>query len=101
MSRDYNYDTGCFRSACALCGTQKAGRELDRVLVAAGPYSTPKTMAKVCRDCLPRVADFLGTELPDIDKKNYRGPSHYRWCLVCGKMVGRNDVYCKNCGREL
>ena len=101
MSRDYDYDTGYFRDSCAMCGEEMASRKFDRILVRSGNYSTPKVMAKVCRKCLTRVADFVGTELPDIDTPNYRGPSHYKWCPSCGQMLGKRDSFCRNCGKEL
>lgn len=79
----YNYDTGAFRGYCVLCGGGFAKRDIDRVLVKNGRYGTPKTIAYVCRECLPKVADFLGVELPDIDSVEYRGP--YNYCGKCKK----------------
>lgn len=63
----YNYDTGYFRGYCVLCGDGHPKRHMNRILVAQGSYGTPKCMAYVCQKCTPKVADWFGVELPNLE----------------------------------
>lgn len=97
----YNYDTSSFRGYCVLCGNGFAKRDLDRVLCRKGSYGSPRTMAYVCRSCMSKVADFLGVELPDMDKEpNYRKPN-YPFCPKCSIYGMEGDRFCRKCGSKM
>ena len=98
----YNYDTGKFRGYCVLCGDGHAKRDIDRIYISNGRYGSHKIMAYVCRSCAPRVADFLGVELPEIDGEPQRRNAYaFTQCPVCMAEIRKKDHYCWNCGETL
>ncbi len=96
----YNYDTGAFRGYCVLCGDGHSKREMNCVLVRFGSYGSPKTMAYVCQNCTPKVADWLGVELPD-EEERHRKLYDYPRCQHCQTRVKTTDRYCWYCGNGL
>lgn len=100
MSDRYEYDTGAFLGECALCHDKAPKRSLDRVMLKSGSYGSPKILAYICRDCLPRLAEFLEADVPDIDSTNHR-LSWEHYCHSCYTIVSRRDRFCKQCGLAL
>ena len=97
-----NYDTGRFRGYCVLCGDGYAKRDIDRIYISNGRYGPHKIMAYVCRNCSPKVADFMGVELPDIDSEPQRRKMYnYAQCPYCMADTRKKDRYCWSCGKEL
>lgn len=98
----YNYDAEKFRGYCVLCGSGFAKRDIDRIYISNGRYGPHKILAYVCRECVPKVADFLGVELPDIDGEPQRRKLYdHAQCPQCMTDVRKADRYCWFCGKRL
>lgn len=90
-----------YRDNCALCGEDFPMRDLNKLLIGASHSSvpSPKTLCKVCDNCLPKLYDFLEVSEPDDPPERPYKPR--QWCRKCVHDVGKNARFCPYCGDEL
>lgn len=94
-----SYQKQYYKDDCNLCGKREIKRNLIRVMLRDGAYGSPKQVAYLCEDCLPKLAEFLECDIPDLTECARRTPM--TCCPECYTTISRLDRFCKHCGHQI